>query len=105
MENGNGCNGAPDWIIEIVLPSSKRMDYHIKLFKYHTAGVKKYWIADPIKNLITTYNFEKEITEIYTFADKVKEGIYEDLEIDFSEITIHFSSHIHSTNLQDTIYK
>lgn len=85
--NERGCNGAPDWIIEIVSPSSKRMDYFIKLFKYHTAGVKEYWIVDPIKNLITTYNFENETTEIYTFSDAIKVGIYEDLEIDFSNIT------------------
>ena len=35
--NEKGCNGAPDWIIEIVSPSSQRMDYMTKLFKYRTA--------------------------------------------------------------------
>ena len=34
-----GCFGAPDWIIEVVSPGSRRMDYYIKLFKYRTAGV------------------------------------------------------------------
>ena len=72
---------APDFIVEVVSPSSKRIDYHIKLFKYRTARVREYWIVDPLKNLITTYNFEGENTEIYTFADKIKLGIYEDLEI------------------------
>lgn len=42
-----GCNGAPDWIVEIVSPGSKRMDYFTKLFKYRTAGVREYWIVDP----------------------------------------------------------
>ncbi len=84
--NDRGCMGAPDFIVEVVSPSSKRIDYHIKLFKYRTARVREYWIVDPLKNLITTYNFEGENTEIYTFADKIKVGIYEDLEIDFSEI-------------------
>lgn len=84
--NDRGCNGSPDWIIEIVSSSSKRIDYFTKLFKYRTAGVREYWIVDPIKNLITVYNFENETTEIYTFTDKVKVEIYEDLEIDFSEI-------------------
>ena len=42
-----GCNGAPDWIIEIVSPGSRRMDYGIKLFKYRSAGVREYWIVDP----------------------------------------------------------
>ena len=45
-----GCTGAPDWIIEIVSPCSRRMDYFIKLFKYRTAGVREYWIVDPDKN-------------------------------------------------------
>lgn len=85
--NGKGCNGAPDWIIEIVSPSTRQNDYGIKLFKYCNAGVREYWIVDPIKNRITVYNFEdKTNVEEYTFSDKVKAGIYEDLEINFSEI-------------------
>lgn len=86
--NDKGCNGAPDWIIEIVSPSSKRMDYMIKLFKYRTAGVREYWIVDPLKNLIITYSFEANTMEYYGFTDKIKAGIYEDLEIDFSEIEL-----------------
>lgn len=86
LENGNGCNGAPDWIIEIVSPSSKRMDYFIKLFKYRTAGVREYWIVDPMKKTVDVYSFETESMERYTFDDKIKVGIYEDLEIDFSEM-------------------
>lgn len=82
-----GCSGAPDWVIEIVSPSSRRMDYFTKLFKYRTAGVREYWIADPEKNRITVYNFESEDTGDYTFTDSVKAGIYEDLSIDFSKIT------------------
>lgn len=81
-----GCFGAPDWIIEIVSPSSKRMDYFTKLFKYRTAGVREYWIVDPDKNRILVYNFESEDTGDYTFADSVKAGIYNDLYINFSEI-------------------
>ena len=84
--NDRGCVGAPDWIVEIVSPSSKQMDYFIKLFKYRTAGVREYWIVDPIKNIIMAYNFENEIVEHYSFADKVKVTIYDDFEIDFSKI-------------------
>lgn len=58
-----GCHGAPDWIIEVVSPSSKRMDYFRKLFKYNSAGVREYWIVDPIKELVTVYNFEQETME------------------------------------------
>ena len=84
--NDRGCNGAPDWMIEIVSPGSQRMDYMIKLFKYRTAGVREYWIVDKAKNRITVYNFEKDDMKEYTFTDSVKAGIYADLEIDFSNI-------------------
>ena len=83
-----GCNGAPDWVIEIVSPSSKQMDYFTKLFKYRDAGIREYWIVDPQKNLITVYAFEREEVLTYTFSDSVKAGIYEELVIDFSTIPL-----------------
>lgn len=82
-----GCTGAPDWIIEIVSPSSRRMDYFVKLFKYRSSGVREYWIVDPDKKQIIAYDFINDDMNQYTFADSVKVGIYEDLVIDFAEIT------------------
>ena len=76
-----GCKGAPDWIIEIVSPASRRMDYYTKLFKYRTAGVREYWIVDPSKNQIIVYDFEHGDMEQFTFQDSIKAGIYEDLFI------------------------
>ena len=82
-----GCDGSPDWIIEVVSPSSKTMDYHTKLFQYHNTGVREYWIVDPMKNRIMVHNFEANAMEEYSFSDSVKAGIYEDLTIHFSEIS------------------
>lgn len=86
--NDKGCVGAPDWIIEIVSPGSRRMDYSIKLFKYRSAGVREYWIVDPDKNRITVHDLINEDVNEYTFADSVKAGIYEDLSIDFGQLNI-----------------
>jgi Uma2 family endonuclease len=83
-----GCSGAPDWVIEIVSPGSRRMDYFIKLFKYRTAGVREYWIVDPDKERITVYNFESEDTADYAFTESVQTGIYPDLQIDFGQLNI-----------------
>ena len=83
-----GCSGAPDWIIEIVSPGSRRMDYYTKLFKYRTAGVREYWIVDSEKNRILVYNFESQDTGDYTFTDSVKAGIYDDLYIHFSNLEL-----------------
>ena len=81
-----GCNGAPDWIIEIASPGSRRMDYFTKLFKYRTAGVREYWLVDPDKSRILVYNFETEDTLEYSFSDSVKAGIYSDFSIDFNQL-------------------
>ena len=76
-----GYHGAPDWIIEIVSPGNKPMDYFTKLFKYRTAGVREYWIVDPAKEMVTVYRFEKETMEEYSFEEDVSAGIYEDFVI------------------------
>ena len=82
-----GCNGAPDWIIEIVSPSSQQMDYGIKLFKYRTAGVREYWIVNPLKQTVTVYDFEQEKeTRQYSFDDTISVCIYEDLKINIAEL-------------------
>lgn len=76
-----GFHGAPDWIIEIVSPSSHKMDYYLKLFKYRTAGVREYWIVDPDKERIFVYRFEQDTMEEYLFGNNVPVGIYRDFEI------------------------
>ena len=86
--NDNGCVGAPDWIIEIVSPGSRHMDYFTKLFKYRTAGVREYWIVDPNKNRITVYVFETDSVEEYTFADDIPSGIYPGFTINLSNLDI-----------------
>lgn len=83
----NGCNGAPDWIIEIVSPSTQRTDYGIKLFKYRTAGVREYWIINPSNDNINVYDFEKnEHTGQYSFSDDIPVGIYEGFSINIKKL-------------------
>ena len=52
-----GCQGAPDWMIEIVSPSSKTMDYERKVKLYREAGAREYWIVDPEAETVTVYDF------------------------------------------------
>lgn len=81
-----GIEGAPDWVIEIVSPSSERMDYFFKLFQYKAAGVREYWVVDWKKDRVTVYNFAADEMTEYTCSDQVRSGIWEDLALDFSEI-------------------
>lgn len=85
--NEHGCSGAPDWIVEIVSPSSRPMDYYTKLSLYRSAGVREYWIVDPMKQVILVYDMEHAAAPvIYSFSDKIKANIYENLYINFSDI-------------------
>lgn len=80
-----GCHGAPDWVIEIVSPSSRRMDYMRKLPVYQKAGVREYWIVDYDKQIISVHLLqETDEAKVYHWGDKIKTTIYPDLEIDFS---------------------
>lgn len=85
-----GCDGAPDWIIEIVSPGNGGHDYVRKLNLYLDAGVREYWIVDPAKEKVVVYHLAEPGFEMdtYTFRDKVRAGIYEELWIDFSKMNL-----------------
>lgn len=50
-----GCRGAPDWIIEVISPSSAIMDMEKKLRLYEQHGVKTYWIIHPTDQWLMVY--------------------------------------------------
>lgn len=81
-----GCHGAPDWVVEIVSPSSKVMDCIRKCPLYEKAGVREYWVIDPREKSVMVYNFEHDFSEQYAFSEQVKAGIYADLFLDFNEV-------------------
>lgn len=82
-----GCNSAPDWIIEIASESTKRMDYGVKLFKYRTAGVREYWIVNPLTKTVNVYDFaHDQMTDQYTFDEEIPVCIFEDLKIKISDL-------------------
>ena len=85
--NEKGCNGAPDWIIEVVSPSTQQIDYGVKLFKYRTAGVREYWIVNPVTRVSNVFDFEHDKNSMqYSFDDKIPVCIYEDLCICISDL-------------------
>ncbi|MCM1267746.1 MAG: Uma2 family endonuclease [Bacteroidales bacterium] len=81
-----GCLGAPDFVIEIVSPSSKHMDYERKLKLYREAGVREYWIVDPQRQIVTVYDLGHGAEAVeYPFSEQIKVGIYEDLYLELTE--------------------
>lgn len=84
-----GCNGAPDWVIEIVSPGTARIDYGIKLFKYRSAGIREYWIVNPKTRVVDVFDFEHEqVSNQYSFDDDIPVCIYEDLYINITALLL-----------------
>ena len=81
-----GCHGAPDFVAEIVSPSTRSRDCLLKLNKYQAAGVREYWIVDPVRELVQVFDFTENHVDSYTLKDKVPVGIFEGLEVDFGEL-------------------
>ena len=90
--DGRHIHGAPDFVLEVVSPSSRSRDYLVKLNKYYYAGVREYWIVDPKHQNVSVYLFhdtDEEFDHItYSFEDKIPVGIFGDLIIDFKELDI-----------------
>lgn len=80
--------GAPDFVLEVISPSTKRKDYFKKLEKYENAGVREYWILDPYKKQLLVFFFEGDIyAQIHDLTKPVPINIYEGtLQIRFDHI-------------------
>jgi Uma2 family endonuclease len=81
-----GCNGAPDFIIEITSPSTKGLDYGIKLFKYRGSGVREYWVVNSDSRTVSVYDFEhideeSNLSNSYSFDDEITSCIYPELTV------------------------
>ena len=83
-----GIYGAPDFIVEVLSPATRKKDMTLKLAKYIDAGVREYWLIDPRTRQIVVHDLENGgIPAIYTFKDRVPVGIWEGkCAIDFSDV-------------------
>lgn len=85
-----GCRGAPDWIIEILSPSTAAKDQREKLALYEKHGVQHYWLVHPTDRVVTVYSrsddgsFGRPATHAMT--GKLPSGQFEDLSIDWDVI-------------------
>ncbi len=83
----NRCNGAPDFIIEIALPSNPADDYIRKLYYYKNYGVREYWIVDPRRKTVAVNYFACNIVSVqYPFDSIIKVNVFDELYINFTEI-------------------
>jgi len=81
--------GAPDFIVEILSPSTAKRDMKVKLIKYCEAGVKEVWIIDPVAEIVLTYVLNPSGSHdwsIYGAEDEIPVSVLENFYISGSDI-------------------
>jgi Uma2 family endonuclease len=82
-----GVRGAPDWVAEVISPSSAAHDQITKRDLYERAGVQEYWLLHPTDRLVTVYRLEggrygrPEISEM---KGDLAIGVLEGVSVDWS---------------------
>lgn len=84
----HGVHGAPDMVIEILSDSTRRTDRLLKFNLYRDAGVREYWIIDPVERLVSVHILEDRqyYTTVYGPDASVPVGVLEECTIDLSTV-------------------
>ena len=84
-----GCKGAPDLVMEILSPSTRRHDRLTKFNLYQRAGVREYWIVDPADRSIQVFVLEDRrysAKDFGTAEDHLRVNVLEDCTIDLAQV-------------------
>ena len=84
-----GCKGAPDMVVEILSPWTRRHDKFTKFNLYQKAGVREYWIVDPDGKYVQVFVLTDGYYTAVDFGeagDKLKVNVLEDCVVDLSRV-------------------
>jgi Uma2 family endonuclease len=84
-----GCRGAPDWILEVLSPSSAGQDQIRKLALYERHGVREYWLAHPSDRIVTIYRLEGDTYGrplVREMRDRLASATCPQVEIDWERV-------------------
>lgn len=84
-----GVRGAPDWVVEVLSPSTAGHDQINKRQLYERHGVREYWLIHPVDRVLTIYNWVDGAfgkPEIYALAGETPVGILPEIVIRWDEL-------------------
>ena len=79
-----GCNGAPDLIVEILSPKSSKHDVDTKFKLYQESGVKEYWIVETEERFVLVYSLENNIyigQKPFSVGEIIQSKIFPEMKI------------------------
>ena len=87
-----GCNGAPDLVIEILSPGNSIREMKDKFELYEQSKISEYWIVDPQKETVIIYSLNGEHQYIgsrpHVLGDKLSSAVLNGLEIDVTSLFV-----------------
>jgi Uma2 family endonuclease len=85
-----GCNGAPDLVIEVLSPGNTKNEMKDKFKIYQDSGVLEYWLVEPEQEFVVIYNLDAKGKYIgsqpFIKEDKIKSKVISGFELDLSEV-------------------
>lgn len=84
-----GIRGAPDWIVEVLSPSTAGHDQIIKRQLYERHRVQEYWLVHPIDRVLTIYRLQGEEygkPDIRELKGETAVGILPEIVIEWDEL-------------------
>lgn len=84
-----GCNGAPDWIIEILSKGNSKKELQTKYELYQETGVSEYWLVYPYEQTVHQFvleNGQYQLKKMYTTDDIASPYLFPELKIELTEI-------------------
>jgi len=88
--DSQGCNGAPDWIIEILSKGNSKREMKIKYELYAESGVMEYWLVYPAQQAIHQFVLDEQgvyqLKAMYTDDDVITPYLFPELAIDVTDI-------------------
>ena len=84
-----GCKGAPDLVIEILSPSTRRRDRLVKWNLYQRAGVREYWLVNPEEQSVQVMLLDNGTLiphEDYGREDAARVTVLDDCLIDLRKV-------------------
>ena len=84
-----GCNGAPDLIVEILSPSNAKHDADTKFKLYEESGVKEYWMVEPEQQMVFVYSLQNSKyigLKPFTKGQTIDSPLFPDLKVEVDEI-------------------